>query len=137
MSGCLYELVDGHTEDAADGEEDEGDEDDDGGVAPEVVAELVVGRQLQEAATEERPGEETLFSRTNPRLREESYENHCELILKYLPWHCKCTRTSPVIKPVLKGLKRKKSKNFCSEYCVANYRDRTEHVDNFPVGSQA
>ena len=68
LSGCLYELVDGDTEDAADGEEDEGDEDDDGGVAPEVVAELVVGRQLQEAAAEERPGEETLFSRTNPGL---------------------------------------------------------------------
>ena len=70
MSGRLYELVDGHPEDAADGEEDDGDQDDDGGVAPEVVAELVVGRQLQEAAAEERPGEKTLFCRTNPGLRE-------------------------------------------------------------------
>ena len=66
--------MDGHTEDAADGEEDEGDEDDDGGVAPKVVTELVVGRQLQEAAAEERPSEETLFSRTNPGLREENGE---------------------------------------------------------------
>ena len=56
MSGCLYELVDGHTKDTADDEKDEGDEDDDGGVTLEVVAELVVGRQLKEAAAEERPG---------------------------------------------------------------------------------
>ena len=62
--------MDGHPEDAADGEEDDGDQDDDGGVAPEVVAELVVGRQLQEAAAEERPREKTLFCRTNPGLRE-------------------------------------------------------------------
>ena len=68
MSGCLYELVDGHTKDAADDEEDEGDEDDDGGVTLEVVAELVVGRQLQEAAAEERPGEEAFFGSTNPGL---------------------------------------------------------------------
>ena len=69
LSGCLYELVDGHTEDAAHGEEDEGDEDDDGGVAPEIVAELVVSSQLEEAATEERPGEETLLGSAHPGLR--------------------------------------------------------------------
>ena len=71
MSGCLYELVDGHTKDAADDEEDEGDEDDNGGVTLEVVAELVVGRQLQEAAAEERPGEEAFFGSTNPGLSDE------------------------------------------------------------------
>ena len=71
MSGCLDELVDGHTEDAADGEEDEGDQDDDGGVAPKVVAELVVGRQLKEAAAEERPCEEALFGSTDPGLSNE------------------------------------------------------------------
>ena len=42
MSGGLYELVDGHTKDATDGEEDEGDEDDDGRISPEVVTELVM-----------------------------------------------------------------------------------------------
>ena len=63
--------MDGHTKDAADDEEDEGDEDDDGGVPLEVVAELVVGRQLQEAAAEERPGEEAFFGSTNPGLSDE------------------------------------------------------------------
>ena len=63
--------MDGHTKDAADDEEDEGDEDDDGGVTLEVVAELVVGRQLQEAAAEERPGEEAFFGSTNPGLSDE------------------------------------------------------------------
>ena len=71
MSGCLYELVDGHTKDPAHDEEDEGDEDDDGGVTLEVVAELVVGRQLEEAAAEERPGEEAFFGSTNPGLSDE------------------------------------------------------------------
>ena len=71
LAGCLYELVDGHTKDAAHDEEDEGDEDDDGGVTLEVVAELVVGRQLEEAAAEERPGEEALFGSTNPGLSDE------------------------------------------------------------------
>ena len=75
MSGGLYELVDGDTEDAADGEEDEGDEDDDGGVAPEVVAELVVCRQLEEAAAEKCPGEETLLGRAHPGLeRDDMYK---------------------------------------------------------------
>ena len=63
--------MDGHTKDAADDEEDEGDEDDNGGVTLEVVAELVVGRQLQEAAAEERPGEEAFFGSTNPGLSDE------------------------------------------------------------------
>ena len=60
--------MDGDTKDAAHDEEDEGDEDDDGGVTLEVMAKLVVGRQLQEAAAEERPGEEALFGSTNPGL---------------------------------------------------------------------
>ena len=42
MSGGLDELVDGHTKDATDGEEDEGDEDDDGGVSTEIVTKLVM-----------------------------------------------------------------------------------------------
>ena len=71
MSGGLNELVDGHTEDAADAEEDEGDEDDDGRVSPEVVTKLVVSRELKEAAAKERPGEETLFGGANPRLKED------------------------------------------------------------------
>ena len=56
MSGGLDELVDGHTEDATDAEEDEGDEDDDSRVSPEVVAKLVMSGELKEASAKERPG---------------------------------------------------------------------------------
>ena len=70
MSGGLDELVDGHTEDATDAEEDEGDEDDDGRVSPEVVTEFVMSGELKEAATEERPGKETLFGGAHPRLKD-------------------------------------------------------------------
>ena len=70
LSGGLYKLVDGHSEDATDAEEDEGDENDDGRVSPEVVTELVMSWELKEAAAEERPGEKTLFGGANPRLKE-------------------------------------------------------------------
>ena len=71
MSGGLDELVDGHTEDATDAEEDEGDEDDDCRVSPEIVTELVMSGELKEAAAKERPGEETFFSSAHPRLKED------------------------------------------------------------------
>ena len=63
--------MDGHTKDATDAEEDEGDEDDDCRVSPEIVTKLVMSGELKEAAAEERPGEETLFGGANPRLKED------------------------------------------------------------------
>ena len=61
--------MDGDPQDATDGEEEEGDDDEDGDVPPHVVLQFVVCGQLEEATTEEAPGEETFLGGADPRLR--------------------------------------------------------------------
>ena len=69
MAGGLKELVDGDTDYAADGEEEEGDDDEDGDVPPHVVLQLVVSGQLEEGTTEETPCEEAFLGGTDPGLK--------------------------------------------------------------------
>ena len=60
--------MNGDTEDAADAEEDESDQDDDGGVPPQIVTELVVRCKLDQSSSKESPGEEAFLGRRHPRL---------------------------------------------------------------------
>ena len=61
--------MDGDPQDAADGEEEEGDDDEDGDVPPHVVLQLVVSGQLEEGTTEETPCEEAFLGGTDPGLK--------------------------------------------------------------------
>ena len=47
MARCLEHLVDGDTNDATDGEEDEGDNDNNGAVSSEIVTKFIVRGQLE------------------------------------------------------------------------------------------
>ena len=58
--------MNGDTNDATDGEEDESDDDNDGGVSPEIVAKFIVRSKLQETASIETPGEETFLGCADP-----------------------------------------------------------------------
>ena len=84
--------MDGHPQDAADGEEEEGDDDEDGDVPPHVVLQFVVGGQLEEATTEETPGEETFLGGADPGLEDIMGELSlavCSLSDGDSPWRCR------------------------------------------------
>ena len=61
--------MDGDAQDAADGEEEEGDDDEDGDVPPHVVLQFVVSSQLEQGTTEETPGEEAFLGGADPGLK--------------------------------------------------------------------
>ena len=61
--------MDGDPQDAADGEEEEGDDDEDGDVPPHVVLQFVVSSQLEQGTTEEAPGEEAFLGGADPGLK--------------------------------------------------------------------
>ncbi len=60
---------DGDADDSGQDENNEGYDDDDGGVAQEPMFERVVRAQLHDGSAQYRPGEEALARGTNPRLK--------------------------------------------------------------------
>ena len=61
--------MNGDAEHSTDGDGYQSDQDDDGGVSPEIVPELIVRRQLEQGTTKEAPCEEAFLGSAHPGLK--------------------------------------------------------------------